>query len=142
MTWDHLIAYDRCDADPNDLDNPNATLRTREQATTLLRDLDPESLWYKHGIVPDFQVCHHSSGLQHGSNKAPQPFMMRFPCADIYELLTFDLLHQAIKGAFQDHLVQWVEDYLKLIHGPSKAEGILDEIDRWFVRSQIFQNMS
>jgi hypothetical protein len=24
----------------------------------------------------------------------------------------------------------WVEDYLKIIHGPSKAESILDEIDR------------
>ena len=59
-----------------------------------------------------------------------QPFTMRFPHADIHELLTSDLLHQAIKGTFKDHLVVWVEDYLKLAHGPSKAEGILDEIDR------------
>jgi hypothetical protein len=63
----------------------------------------------------------------------PQPFTMRFPCADIYELLTADLLHQAIKGAFKDHIVQWVEDYLKEIYGPSKAKAILDEIDRWCV---------
>lgn len=60
---------------------------------------------------------------------------MRFPRADIHELLTADLLHQAIKGAFKDHLVQWVEDFLKEIHGPSKAEAILDEIDRRYAES-------
>jgi len=54
---------------------------------------------------------------------------MRFPCADIHKLLTPDLLHQVIKGAYKDHLIQWVEDYLKEVYGPSKAEGILDEID-------------
>ena len=55
---------------------------------------------------------------------------MKFPRADIHELLTSDLLHQAIKGTFKDHLVVWVEDYLRIIHGTSKAESILDEIDR------------
>jgi len=89
-----------------------------------------------------FRYAIAASGLQHSSNEMLQPFMMRFPCADIYELLTSDLLHQAIKGAFKDHLVQWVEDYLKLTHGPSKAEAILDEIDRRFVKSQIFRNAS
>jgi len=67
---------------------------------------------------------------------APQPFTMRFLRADIHELLTPDLLHQFIKGTYKDHLVQWVEDYLKEVYGPSKAEGILDEIDRRYVRSQ------
>jgi hypothetical protein len=56
--------------------------------------------------------------------------MMRFPRADVHELLSPDLLHQAIKGTFKDHLVVWVEDYLKIIHGPSKAGAILDEIDQ------------
>jgi hypothetical protein len=69
----------------------------------------------------------------------PQPFTMRFPRADIYEQLTPDLLHQAIKGAFKDHLVEWVVDYLKEIHGPSKADSILDEIDRRYVGSQIYE---
>ena len=69
-----------------------------------------------------------------------QPFTMRFPRADIYELLTPDLLHQAIKGTFKDHLVQWVEDYLKISHGSSKAEGMLDEIDRRYANSRICQH--
>jgi hypothetical protein len=64
---------------------------------------------------------------------------MQFPRADINELLTPDLLHQAIKGAFKDHLLQWVEDYLKEVYGPSKAEAILDEIDRRYVEHHIYQ---
>lgn len=71
-----------------------------------------------------------------------QPFMLRFPRADVHELLTADLLHQAIKGTYKDHLVTWTEDYLKLIHGSSKAESILDEVDRRYVRLWIQLNMS
>lgn len=59
---------------------------------------------------------------------------MSFPRADIHQLLTCDLLHQVIKGAFKDHLVQWVEDYLKAMHGLSKGDAILDEIDRRYVK--------
>ena len=58
---------------------------------------------------------------------------MRFPQADIHELLTPDLLHQVIKGTFKDHLVQWVEDYLIATQGAPKTEVILDEIDRRYV---------
>jgi hypothetical protein len=65
-----------------------------------------------------------------------QPFTMRFPRADIHELLTPDLLHQVIKGTYKDHLVQWVEDYLKIAHGASKGESMLDEIDRRCVEPQ------
>ena len=68
-------------------------------------------------------------------HRYPQPFMMKFPRADIHELLTFDLLHQVIKGTFKDHLVQWIEDYLKLIYGPTKGQSILDEIDHRYVGS-------
>lgn len=57
---------------------------------------------------------------------------MKFPRAHIHEFLTSDLLHQAIKGTFKDHLVMWIEDYLKLVHGPSEAKSILHEIDRQY----------
>jgi len=32
-----------------------------------------------------------------------------FPHADICELLTPDLLHQLINGAFKDHIISWVK---------------------------------
>ena len=66
-------------------------------------------------------------------NSRYQPFTTRFPRADIYELLTPDLLHQAIKGTYKDHLVTWVEDYLNLEYGRSRGSEILDEVDRRFV---------
>ena len=132
---------DRCDADPTDLDSPDAVLRTREQTATLLKDKDSDSLWYDHGIVPDFWVRYRVADI-FGTNliNIQQPFTMQFPRADIHELLTPDLLHQAIKGTFKDHLVQWIEDYLTLMHGPSKAESILDEIDRRYVKSYVRWN--
>jgi hypothetical protein len=61
---------------------------------------------------------------------ATQPFTEHFPNANIYELITPDLLHQLIKGVFKDHLVEWVCEYLEHKHGKSKAHSILDEIDR------------
>ena len=59
-----------------------------------------------------------------------QPFTFNFNRADIYELLTPDLLHQAIKGTFKDHLVLWVQEYLEKWHGPSESKHMLDKIDR------------
>ncbi|KAG2098550.1 hypothetical protein BD769DRAFT_1631302 [Suillus cothurnatus] len=58
------------------------------------------------------------------------PFMNDFPCADIHELLAPDILHQLIKGAYKDHLVEWVEKYLLQTHGKKQANIILDDIDR------------
>jgi len=85
--------------------------------------------WYVVAVSGAFNTC---------LIDIPQPFMMRFPRADVHENLTPDLLHQAIKGTFKDHLVQWVEDYLKLTHGPAKAEAILDEIDRRYAKPQFY----
>ena len=42
-----------------------------------------------------------------------------------------DLLHQLIKGTFNDHLIVWILDYIKMAHGLKEAEEIRDEIDRW-----------
>lgn len=53
-----LYSLGRCDASPDDLDNPNASLRTRDRTAALLASEDKEALWYDHGIIPDLQVCH------------------------------------------------------------------------------------
>jgi hypothetical protein len=59
-----------------------------------------------------------------------QPFTCDFPHADIYEMISPDLLHQLIKGTFKDHLVTWVCEYLVKAHGERQAGIILDDIDR------------
>jgi hypothetical protein len=62
-----------------------------------------------------------------------QPFTSDFPCADIYEMITPDLLHQVIKGTFKDHLVTWVCKYLKRVYGERHTGIIIDDIDRRYV---------
>ena len=60
-----------------------------------------------------------------------KPLTMAFPRADIHELLAPDLLHQVIKGTFKDHVVDWVEKYIKDCYVKVQAEHILADIDRW-----------
>ena len=56
--------------------------------------------------------------------------MTNFPCANIYKLLSADLLHQLIKGMFKDHLVEWVTKYIHKQHSEASSKAILDDIDR------------
>lgn len=127
----------RCDANPNDLNGPNSTPWTRERTTVLLRDRSRFTMvqsWDRSRSL-GMSLCYDASvGI---FTDTSQLFTVKFPQANIHELLSPNLLHQLIKGAFNDHLVQWVEDYLKLTHGPSKGEAILDKIDRWYVRFQL-----
>jgi hypothetical protein len=58
-----------------------------------------------------------------------KPFIKDFPQANIYELLSPDLLHQIIKGGYKDHLVAWVSEYLKIVHSKRRANKIMDDID-------------
>jgi hypothetical protein len=59
-----------------------------------------------------------------------QPFTDYFPRADIHELLSPDILHQLIKGTFKDHVVTWVNDYIKAQNSENIASKILDDIDK------------
>jgi hypothetical protein len=107
----------------------------------LLETLDSKTLWDEYGIDDDIMVFKALSSL-HPFLTLNQPFTHDFPRADIYEILTPDLLHQVIKGAFKDHLVTWVGEYLVLEHGEARGNEILDDIDRRFVHFQNFHCFS
>ncbi|KAF9526776.1 hypothetical protein CPB83DRAFT_870277 [Crepidotus variabilis] len=85
----------KCDAPPDNLDEPNSRFCTHEKTDYLLSKFDPGILWDSFGICSDVIS-----------------FTYFYPCADIHKLLTPDLLHQLIKGVFKDHLVTWVGEYL------------------------------
>ncbi|KAN0133004.1 hypothetical protein V8E53_009177 [Lactarius tabidus] len=88
-------------------------LRSREHLNTLHEDTTPAIMWDQYGVVGD-----------------ALPFTHYFPRSDIYETLAPDLLHQLIKGTFKDHLVLWVEKYLEKVHGTTRAQEIMDDIDK------------
>ena len=67
---------------------------------------------------------------EYGVDTTIVPFTRDFPHADIYELISSDLLHQAIKGTFKDHLVAWVGEYLEAVYETAEANQIMDEIDQ------------
>ncbi|KAF8905959.1 hypothetical protein CPB84DRAFT_1813943 [Gymnopilus junonius] len=103
----------KCDAKPDNLDDPSSHRRSHEKTDYLIKNFDPGILWDEFGIRSDIV-----------------PFTHSFPRADIHELLSPDLLHQLIKGTFKDHLVDWVGEYLTHQHGQAAALEIMDDIDR------------
>ncbi|KAG2095439.1 uncharacterized protein F5147DRAFT_747730 [Suillus discolor] len=102
----------KCIAVRTDLDG-GGMYCSREHNDFLIEELCADILWDEYGLVGDLV-----------------PFTNDFPRADIHELLLFDLLHQIIKGAFKDHLVDWVAKYLKAVHGTRRSEEIMSDIDR------------
>ncbi|KAK6988395.1 hypothetical protein R3P38DRAFT_3332062 [Favolaschia claudopus] len=102
----------RCTAPRTDLDGPGGR-RSQLHTEHLFEALDHGTMWDTYGVVPDVL-----------------PFTWDFPRADIYELLSPDLLHQVIKGTFKDHLITWVGGYLEVEHGKPEAKKIMADIDR------------
>ncbi|KAL0068173.1 hypothetical protein AAF712_004833 [Marasmius tenuissimus] len=103
----------KCTAHPDELDDPNSFSRTRNWTDAMIEAYESVLLWNAYGIVSDVV-----------------PFTNFFPHADIHELLTPDLLHQIIKGAFKDHLVDWINQYILSTHGDKDGKKIIDDIDR------------
>ncbi|KAF9053428.1 hypothetical protein BJ165DRAFT_1571490 [Panaeolus papilionaceus] len=103
----------KCDAPLDSLDKKNAHKRSHEHTDFIIQAFDPGTAWTEHGICSDVV-----------------PFTHSFPYANIHTTLTPDLLHQIIKGTFKDHLVEWVNQYLHIVHGESRALAIIADIDR------------
>jgi hypothetical protein len=62
-----LSIYNRCDARPHDLDNPNARRRTCNKTDTLIQVYDASILWTDHGIRDDVVVS--DTGTAHFPNR-------------------------------------------------------------------------
>lgn len=125
-----LLAISSCFSHPDSLDTP-CRHRSATQTDILVGMHDDETLRKSYGIVPGATVCvsHHGNCVSADSETC-QPYTSYFPRADIYELISPDLLHQLIKGVFKDHLVDWVGKYLEHSHGAAGGARVIDEIDR------------
>ncbi|KAG2091332.1 uncharacterized protein F5147DRAFT_823151 [Suillus discolor] len=102
----------KCVANCEDLDE-DALPRSRKYTEALIEEAPSGDLWEDFGIVTQLV-----------------PFTNDFPRADIHQMISPDILHQLIKGTFKDHLVTWVEKYLRQTHNKWKAQKIMDDIDR------------
>ncbi|KAF7293941.1 hypothetical protein MKEN_01457600 [Mycena kentingensis (nom. inval.)] len=101
-----------CLSPADDLDRQSPP-RSCKHTEMLAEVLSMKELWDDWGIVGDVV-----------------PFTAEFPRADIHELISMDLLHQVIKGTFKDHIVDWVEAYIRAANEPAVAVKILADIDR------------
>ncbi|KIK19243.1 hypothetical protein PISMIDRAFT_108012 [Pisolithus microcarpus 441] len=86
----------------NNLDENNTLQCCHDHTEMLVTEFSLAALWDEYGIVGELI-----------------PFT---------KLIAPDLLHQIIKGAFKDHLVEWVEKYLCHTYGDAHANEILDDI--------------
>ncbi|KAF9038038.1 hypothetical protein BJ165DRAFT_1416799 [Panaeolus papilionaceus] len=98
--------------------------QSHELTEALMDVMGSTKLWDDYGIV---------SGIM--------PFTHQFPCADIHELLSPDLLHQIIKGTFKDHLVTWVTRYIEHIYPEQVAKKIMADIDRRITSVPLFPGL-
>ncbi|KAF8224104.1 hypothetical protein L208DRAFT_1513386 [Tricholoma matsutake] len=112
----------KCTAPANDLNSGQYVHHSQVHAELLAEEFELGMLWDEYGLVGDI-VVHFS------------------PLSDINELLSLDLLHQLIKGAFKDHLVTWVNDYIKAEYLASEAQKILDDIDRCIALAPSFAGL-
>ncbi|KAK7438087.1 hypothetical protein VKT23_018253 [Stygiomarasmius scandens] len=103
----------KCRNPPDNLDRPGGIRRSKATMNIIVSRFPARVAWDDYGYRADVV-----------------PFTCSFPRADIHELMSPDLLHQAIKGTFMDHLVEWVTDYIKLVNETAEAEEILKDINR------------
>ncbi|KIJ17530.1 hypothetical protein PAXINDRAFT_72399, partial [Paxillus involutus ATCC 200175] len=103
-----------CLANRKDLDgSDDAGPCTHEHSKLLMQTFASDILWKEYGLIDNIL-----------------PFTASFPRANIHELIAPDILHQIIKGTFKDHIVAWIETYLELTWGETKAKAIMADIDR------------
>ncbi|KAG1739716.1 hypothetical protein EDB19DRAFT_1895442 [Suillus lakei] len=103
----------KCIALQTDLDSGGAYC-CHEHTNYMVNELHRDILWDEYGLISDLI-----------------PFTNDFPQADIHKLLLFDLLHQLIKGAFKDHLIDWVVKYLKAVHARATAVASFSGLRRF-----------
>jgi len=86
---------------------------------------------YEIPVAPWFLMLHADVQIASANSCChSQPFTYDFHRADIHEMLSPDILLQLIKGVFEDHLVDRVEQYIIQKHGNAKAQEIMADIDR------------
>ncbi|KLO17200.1 hypothetical protein SCHPADRAFT_821759 [Schizopora paradoxa] len=114
----------KCFANHANLDGEAALPRRAELVEALVKAKTLNQLWKEDGILGNIV-----------------PFMNDFPRGDVYRIMTPDLLHQVIKGAFKDHLVKWICLYLENKFGEAKSNALLAEMDRRIAAVPAFANL-
>ena len=118
----------------NNLDAPNESYWCQEHTEQLINlGLDTLELWDDWGVVNDVTVnilpsLFQAKSLIHSTFLA---IHSTFSPRDICEMISPDLLHQIIKGAVKDHIVDWVTQWLINTHGKAHANKVLEDIDHW-----------